>query len=120
MKYVSPQTEKRKQRQRKRRKQIMLCAALLCIVAVVRIMSVASLMAAVIYPIMVWMLAPAGVNRVWHLILAIVMSVLCMYCHRSNIMRLVRGEENRLDFGKINKISKKFMQMHKDKREQKK
>ena len=34
MKYVSPQTEKRKQRQRKRRKQIMLCVALLCIVAV--------------------------------------------------------------------------------------
>ena len=35
MKYVSPKTEQRKQAKRKRRKRIMLCVALLCLVAVV-------------------------------------------------------------------------------------
>ena len=54
------------------------------------------------------------------MIFAVVMAILSFYCHRANIMRLFRGEENKLNFGKINKISKKFMQMHRDKRAQKK
>jgi len=97
-----------------------LVAMVLAIVAAVRMMSVGSLTAAVVYPILFWFLAPSGANRTWYFLFALAMSALCLYCHRSNIMRLIRGEENKLDFGKINKISRNFMKMHREKREQKK
>lgn len=90
------------------------------IVALIRLMSVGSLIASIAYPILFWFLMPASANRLWTMIFAVVMAILSFYCHRANIMRLFRGEENKLNFGKINKISKKFMQMHRDKRAQKK
>ena len=90
------------------------------IVALIRLMSVGSLTASVAYPILFWFLMPADATRLWTMIFAVVMAALSFYCHRANIMRLLRGEENKLNFGKINKISKKFMQMHRDKRAQKK
>lgn len=90
------------------------------IVALIRLMSVGSLTASIAYPILFWFLMPASANRLWTMIFAVVMAILSFYCHRANIMRLFRGEENKLNFGKINKISKKFMQMHRDKRAQKK
>ena len=79
------------------------------IVAVVRMMSVGSLAAAVLYPILHWILFAGNPNRVMYLIFSIVMALLATYCHRSNIQRLVKGEENRLNFSKINEISKKYM-----------
>jgi len=81
----------------------------LAIVAVVRMMSVGSLAAAVLYPILHWILFAGNPNRVMYLIFSIVMALLAAYCHRSNIQRLVKGEENRLNFSKINEISKKYM-----------
>ena len=97
-----------------------LVVIVLAIVALIRLMSVGSLTASISYPILFWFLMPASANRLWTMVFAIVMAALSFYCHRANIMRLIRGEENKLDFGKINKISKKFMQMHRDKRAQKK
>ena len=37
-------------------------------------------------------------------------SVLALFQHRGNIKRLIAGEENRLDFDKISKVSEKVMQ----------
>ena len=86
----------------------------------IRIMSVCSLIATVSYPLLFWLLLPEGANLALYMAFAVLMAVLSAFCHRSNIARLIRGEENRLDFGKINKISKKFMQMHREKSAQKK
>ena len=97
-----------------------LVVTVLAIVALIRLMSVGSLTASFAYPILFWFLMPADANRVWTMTFAIVMAILSFYCHRSNIMRLIRGEENKLDFAKINKISKKFMTMHREKRLNKK
>ena len=90
------------------------------IVALIRLMSVGSLTASIAYPILFWFLMPEAANRPWTMAFALVMAALSFYCHRANIMRLIRGEENKLNFGKINKISQKFMKMHKEKRQQKK
>ncbi|MBQ3478484.1 MAG: hypothetical protein IJH25_09955, partial [Clostridia bacterium] len=40
---------------------------------------------------------------------ACIASVLSLFGHRGNIQRLIRGEENRLDFVKICKVSEKVM-----------
>ena len=40
---------------------------------------------------------------------ACVASALSLFGHRSNIQRLLRGEENRLDFHKISEVSRKVM-----------
>lgn len=97
-----------------------LVVIVLAIVALIRLMSVGSLAASVSYPILFWFLMPASANRAWTMVFAVVMAILSFYCHRANIGRLIRGEENKLDFGKINKISKKFMQMRREKRANKK
>lgn len=85
------------------------------IVALIRLMSVGSLAAAVAYPILFWFMTPATATRSHYMIFALIMSVLCIYCHRSNILRLIRKEENKLNFSKINTISKKYMQRWKKK-----
>lgn len=86
------------------------------IVALIRLMSVGSLAASVSYPILFWFLMPESANRPWTMAFAVVMAMLSFFCHRANILRLFRGEENRLDFGRINKISQKFMKMRHEKR----
>lgn len=93
-----------------------LCVIVLGLLPFIRIMSVCSLIATVSYPILYWLLLPEGANLALYMPFAIVMAILSAYCHRSNIARLIRGEENKLDFAKINKISKKFMQMRREKR----
>lgn len=85
------------------------------IVALIRLMSVGSLAASVAYPILFWFLMPENANRTHTMIFAVVMAVLSIFCHRANIGRLIRREENKLNFGKINAISKKYMQRWKNK-----
>jgi hypothetical protein len=43
-------------------------------------------------------------------------SALAIFQHRGNIKRLLRGEENRLDFGKITKVSEKVMRKMREKK----
>lgn len=92
-----------------------LVVIVIAIVALIRLMSVGSLAASLSYPILFWFLMPAGADRKLTMIFAVVMAILSFYCHRANIMRLIRKEENKLDFGKINKISQKFMKLHREK-----
>lgn len=86
----------------------------------IRIMSVCSLIATASYPVLYYFLLPEGANLMLYMPFAVAMACLSVFCHRTNIMRLIRGEENKLDFGKINKISKKFMQIRREKRANKK
>lgn len=77
-------------------------------VAVVRIMSLGSMLASVSYPILFWFLMPEGTNRPLYMGFAVVMMLLSFFCHRGNISRLLKGEENKLDFNRISKLSGKL------------
>lgn len=92
-----------------------LCVIVLGLLPFIRIMSVCSLIATVSYPILMWFLKPEGANTALFMAFAVVMAILSAYCHRSNIARLIKGQENKLDFAKINAISKKYMQRRKKK-----
>ena len=79
-------------------------------VALTRYMSVASLITTVAFPILVAIMERGRENFPLFLGAACVASALSLFGHRGNIQRLVKGEENRLDFAKIGKISEKVMQ----------
>lgn len=85
-----------------------LLAIVIVIVALTRIMSIGSLTASVAYPVLFWLLLPEGVNMTLYMIFAVMMACLSAFCHRSNIGRLIRREENRLDFAKISRLSQKY------------
>ena len=51
-----------------------------------------------------------------YIVFAAIMCALALFCHRANIQRLIHGNENRLDFSKISKLSAKL----REKRAQKK
>ena len=86
-----------------------LVVIVIAIVAVVRIMSVGTLAASIAYPILFWIYLPDGASLPLYLSFAVAMALLSFFCHRSNLRRLLRGEENRLDFAKIGQISRKYM-----------
>ncbi|HUH13270.1 MAG TPA: glycerol-3-phosphate 1-O-acyltransferase PlsY [Longimicrobiales bacterium] len=64
-------------------------AAWLVLVALTRVVSLASLVAAAVVPVAVW--ATQGVGPV--LWLSVGLAVFIFYAHRSNLQRLLRGEE---------------------------
>ena len=65
--------------------------------------SLASVISAAVYPFLVIFLWSGHVGDVWYWILCVVLAVLAIYRHRSNIKRLIDGNENRFTFGKKNK-----------------
>jgi glycerol-3-phosphate acyltransferase PlsY len=84
-------------------------------VGLTRYMSVASLITTVAFPILVIFTERGRENFPLFLVAACVASALSLFGHRGNIQRLVKGEENRLDFAKIGKVSEKVMQRMKKK-----
>ncbi|MBQ6348782.1 MAG: glycerol-3-phosphate 1-O-acyltransferase PlsY [Clostridia bacterium] len=78
-------------------------------VALTRYMSVASLITTVAFPILVIFTERGRENFPLFLGAACIASLLSLFGHRSNIQRLIKGEENRLDFVKIGKVSEKVM-----------
>jgi len=92
-----------------------LLAVQIVAVALTRYMSVASLITTVAFPILVIFTERGRENFPLFLGAACVASALSLFGHRGNIQRLIRGEENRLDFVKIGKISEKVMEKMKKK-----
>jgi len=86
-----------------------LLAVQIIAVALTRYMSVASLITTVAFPILVCFTERSRENFPLFLGAACVASLLSLFGHRSNIQRLIKGEENRLDFVKICKVSEKVM-----------
>lgn len=78
-------------------------------VAITRYMSVASLITTVAFPVVTGILCRGRENYPLFLGAACIAAALSLFGHRSNIQRLLRGEENRLDFVKISDVSKKVM-----------
>jgi acyl-phosphate glycerol 3-phosphate acyltransferase len=86
-----------------------LLAVQIVAVALTRYMSVASLITTVAFPILVIFTERSRENFPLFLGAACIASALSLFGHRSNIQRLIHGEENRLDFQKISKVSEKVL-----------
>ena len=79
-------------------------------------MSIASLVTTVAFPVFTAILCRGREHYTLFVLFACMASALSLFQHRGNIQRLIRGEENRLDFERISRISKKVMQrVHKQK-----
>ena len=61
-----------------------------------KFISVGSLMSVIVYPLILNRWTGAGL----HNLIAILMMLFVVYLHRANIMRLINGKENKLEFGK--------------------
>lgn len=81
-----------------------LLASQVLLVAITKYMSVASIINVLLFGFIVMAIRWAD----WiEICLAFVLSLLGTYSHKANIKRLLSGAENKLDFAKINKLSKK-------------
>ena len=76
-------------------------------------MSVASLSSAIALAALAFIL---DAGNGWLIVACLICSALAVYSHRSNIVRLIQGKENRLSLRKINEASQKTNQMIKDRR----
>ena len=85
-------------------------------VGLTRYMSIASLITTVAFPVLVALMERGRENYAMFIIAACIVSALSLFGHRSNIQRLIRGDENRLDFAKISAVSKKVMEKMRKKR----
>ena len=85
-----------------------LTAAVLIVVGISRYMSLGSIMACFAYPTLVALLMQSHAHYAACVGFAIFAGALALYCHRSNVVRLLKGQENRLDFKKISSLKSKI------------
>ena len=83
---------------------LIVLAVQVLVLVITRYMSVASLTTSVLYPVLVICFHASDTPYVVFSILA---ACLAIFCHRSNISRLIHHTENRLDFSKIQKFNRK-------------
>ena len=86
------------------------------VVAITRYMSIASIVTAIAFPVFTAILCRGRENYGLFVLFAIMAAALALFQHRGNIQRLMKGEENRLDFAKITKVSQKVMKNMKGKK----
>jgi acyl phosphate:glycerol-3-phosphate acyltransferase len=72
--------------------------AFVAVVAATRYVSLGSILAAALLPLLVWAVGEGGRSGLI-LLLAALLAVAVVFLHRSNIQRLLRGTENRLGAG---------------------
>ena len=72
-------------------------AVFLVLVLLTRYVSLGSVTAAVLMPLMLWLCHP---DPLWHTLAALIVAALIVYRHRSNIGRLLHGTESKLSFHK--------------------
>ena len=85
-----------------------LTAAVIIVVGVSRYMSLGSIMACFAYPALVAILMRSNPYYTAYVLFAVFAGALALFCHRSNVVRLIRGNENRLDFSRISSIHSKI------------
>lgn len=85
-----------------------LTVAVLIVVGISRYMSLGSIMACFAYPTLVAILMRGHEHYTACVAWGIFAGALALYCHRSNVARLLKGQENRLDFKKISSIRSKM------------
>ncbi|MBO4816010.1 MAG: glycerol-3-phosphate 1-O-acyltransferase PlsY [Clostridia bacterium] len=69
----------------------------LIIIAFTKIVSIGSMLAAVLYPILTIFM---GETKFWCVIISLLITVLVIFNHRENLKRIKNGEENKLCFKK--------------------
>ena len=77
----------------------------LVLIALTRMVSVGSIAAAVLFPVLVIFINQnylVSASNWSYLIYSIILAVLIIFNHRANIKRLLAGEENKLSFKKVN------------------
>lgn len=72
----------------------------LAIMAVTRIVSLGSIMAAILYPVLTLFISQNYIVDGNYLIFSILLAVLVVYNHRTNLKRILEGKENKLSFHK--------------------
>lgn len=85
-----------------------LLAVVLFFVAITGYMSLGSVIVSIAYPVLTAIIFQGHVNSSLYIIFSILCGLLSLYCHRGNIVRLIKHEENRLDFKRITQISEKL------------
>lgn len=88
------------------------------VVAATRYMSVASLVTSVMFPVFTAILCRGRENYGLFVLFSVLAAALAIFQHRGNIQRLIRGEENRLDFSRISKVSEKVLKGMKNRKKQ--
>lgn len=79
---------------------VIICAVCVAVVVMTRIMSVGSMLGCVLSAVAALFLSAGDLWAAWWNTAAILIAALCIWSHRSNIQRLMRGEENKLSFGR--------------------
>ena len=92
---------------------LIVTALVVVIAATMRYVSVGSICAAVLYPVLVALFMRGNPHYAAYVISAVFGGALAIFCHRKNIVRLIRHEENRLDFAKISRLSHKSKNIQK-------
>ena len=87
---------------------LILLGLVIIITATTRFVSVGSICASVLYPVLVALMCKGYPSYLWYVISSVFMGALALFCHRKNIARLIHKEENRLDFERISKLSAKL------------
>lgn len=70
--------------------------------------SMGSIIVCFLYPICIAILMRGNEHYAAYLVFSILAALLTLFCHRKNIGRLIRREENKLDFDKISKLHSKI------------
>ena len=80
----------------------LICLAFaLVVMAITRMVSVGSLAAAVLFPVLVILMPKVNyLVEGDHIVFAIILALIVIFNHRSNIKRLIEGKENKLSFKK--------------------
>ena len=84
-----------------------LTAVVVLIAALTGYVSLGSITVSVVYTFCIAVLLRGNPHYWAYIGFSIFASLLSLFCHRKNIQRLIRHEENKLDFKKISKLSKK-------------
>lgn len=84
---------------------LILLVVFLVVVIFTKYVSLASIMCMLMYPMMLYNFTP-NPNEKFKVIFAFIIAVLIIFMHRSNIMRLKQGKENKISIGKKNKKEK--------------
>jgi glycerol-3-phosphate acyltransferase PlsY len=61
-----------------------------------RMVSLGSIAAAILYPVLVLVMGNAISNKLYYMIFALLLSALAIWRHRANIERIKNGTENKL------------------------
>ena len=87
---------------------IALTAVVVATAGVTGYVSLGSVIVCFLYPICIAFLKHGSEHFTAYLVFSILAALLTLFCHRKNIVRLLRHEENKLDFNKISKLKSKI------------